>query len=117
MGSGSRAGEVLKRYIAAKLQEGVVPRSSHHPQGFHLQVFLLHQIRVLMIAMLDTIHVSPAWRSTGLPTSLIGAAGRKPRDAGATHHCTCRSDQTLNMLRDLALSSNMFRIATSILRP
>merc|ERR1711879_1090263 len=88
--SGSRAGEVLKRYTAAKLQEGVVPLSSRHPQGFHLQVFLLHQIRVLMTARLGTIHVSPAWRSTGLPTSLIGAAGRKPRDAGATHQCTCR---------------------------
>jgi len=88
--SGSKAGEVLKRSTAAKLQEGVVPLSSRHPQGFHLQVFLLHQIRVLMIARLGTIHVSPAWRSTGLPTSLIGAAGRKPRDAGATHQCTCR---------------------------
>merc|ERR1711879_1036659 len=89
--------------IAAKLQGGVVPLSSRHPQGFHLQVFLLHQIRVLMTAMLDTTHVSPAWRSTGLPTSWLGAAGRKPRDAGATHHCTCRSDKTLNMLRDLPI--------------
>merc|ERR1712151_342370 len=98
--SGSRAGEVPRRYIAAKPQEGVAPLSSHHPQEFHHQVFLLQQTQVLMIAMLGTIHASPAWRSTGLPTSLIGAAGRKPRDAGATHQCTCRSDQTLNMLRD-----------------
>merc|ERR1712056_165389 len=101
---------------------------------------LLHRIRALMTARLDTIHASPAWRSTGLPTSLIGAAGRKARDAGATHQCTCRhvdmgqlaeqkasfeslialqlhaqqfrctsvvctcrSDQTLNMLRDLPI--------------
>merc|ERR1712187_282201 len=102
--SGSRAGEVPKRYIAARLQEGVAPLSSHHPQEFHHQVFLLQQTQVLMIAMLGTIHASPAWRSTGLPTSLTGAAGRKPRDAGAIHRCTCRRKKKIrNMLRDLPI--------------
>merc|ERR1712187_214391 len=80
----------LRRSTAAKLQEGAVPLSSHHPQEFQPQVFHQHQTRVPTIVMLGTIHASPAWRSTGLPTSLTGAAGRKPRDAGATHQCTCR---------------------------
>merc|ERR1712187_550135 len=98
--SGSKAGGVRKRFTAVRLQEGVVPLSSHHLQEFHHQVFLLQQTQVLMIVTLVTIHASPAWRSTGLLTSLIGVAGRKPRDAGAIHQCTCRMEQTLNMLRD-----------------
>merc|ERR1712048_665613 len=64
--------------------------SFHHHQGFLLQVFLLQKIWVLMIVLQDTIHATPAWRSTGLPTSSIGAARRKARDVRATHHCTCR---------------------------
>merc|ERR1711879_140012 len=84
------AGEELRRSTAAKLQGGAVLLNFLHPLGFQLQAFHQHQTQVLMIAMLGTIHASLAWRSTGLPTSLTGAAGRKPRDAGATHQCTCR---------------------------
>merc|ERR1712232_674914 len=102
--SGSRAGEVPRRYTAARLQAGAVPLSSHHHQGFLLQVFPLQQTLVLMIVMPGTIHATPAWRNTGLPTSSIGAARRKTRDVGATHHCICNSvDKTLNMLRDLPI--------------
>merc|ERR1711879_635466 len=98
------AGEELRRSTAAKLQEGAVLLNFLHPQGFQLQAFHQHQTQVLMIAMLGTIHASLAWRSTGLPTSLTGAAGRKPRDAGATHQCTCRrKKKTMNMLRDLPI--------------
>merc|ERR1712003_178881 len=89
--SGSRAGEVPRRFIAARLQAGAVLLSSHHHQGFLLQVFPLQKTWVLMIVLQDTIHATPAWRSTGLPTNSIGAARRKARDARATHHCTCRS--------------------------
>merc|ERR1712066_30994 len=102
--SGSRAGTVPKRSTAAEPQEGVVPLSSHHLQGFHLQVYLRQQIQVPMIARLGTIHASAAWRSTGLPTSLTGAAGRKARDAGVTHQCTCRrKKKMMNMLRELPI--------------
>jgi len=102
--SGSKDGEVLKRSTAARLQEGDVPLSSHHLQGFPHQVFLQQQTQGPMIARLGTIHASAAWRSTGLPTSLTGAAGRKARDAGVTHQCTCRrKKKMMNMLRDLPI--------------
>merc|ERR1712232_557363 len=102
--SGSRAGAVPKRSTAAEPQEGVVPLSSHHLQGFHHQVFPRQQIQVPMIARLGTIHASAAWRSTGLPTSLTGAAGRKARDAGVTHQCTCRrKKKMMNMFRELPI--------------
>merc|ERR1712056_107527 len=79
--SGLRAGEVPRRFIAARLQAGAVLLSSHHHQGFLLQVFPLQKTWVLMIVLQDTIHATPAWRSTGLPTNSIGAARRKARDA------------------------------------
>merc|ERR1712019_320695 len=44
---------------------------------------------VPMTAMRATIHVTHAWRSIGPPTSSIGAARRKAKDARATHPCTC----------------------------
>merc|ERR1712113_1288328 len=88
--SGLRVGEVPKKCTAARLQAGAALLSSHHHQGFLLQVFPLQKIWVLMIVLQDTIHATPAWRSTGLPTSSIGAARRKARDVRATHHCTCR---------------------------
>jgi len=89
--SGLRAGEVPRKCTAAKLQAGAVHLSSHHHQGFLLQVFPLQKIWVLMIVLQDTIHATPAWRSTGLPTNSTGAARRKVKGARATHHCTCRS--------------------------
>merc|ERR1712151_1106426 len=75
--SGLKAGEVPRKCTAAKLQAGAVHLSSHHHQGFLLQVFPLQKTSVLTIVKLDTIHAIAAWRSTGLPTSSIGAAQRK----------------------------------------
>merc|ERR1712032_13741 len=83
-------GEVLKKCTAARLQVGAVLLNYHHHQGFLLRVFPLQKIWVLMIVLQDTIHASPAWRSTGLPTNSTGAARRKARDVRATHQCTCR---------------------------
>merc|ERR1711933_122719 len=100
--SGSRAGEVPRRCIVARLPAGAVLLSSHHHQGFLLQVFPLQKIWVLMIVLQDTIHASPAWRSTGLPTSSTGAARRKARDVRVTHPCTCRRDKN-DMLRYLPI--------------
>merc|ERR1712048_299506 len=86
-------GEVPRKCTAAKLQVGAVHLNYHLHQAFLLQAFPLQKIQVLMIVRLDTTHASPAWRSTGRPTSSIGAARRRIRDARATHHCTCRSHE------------------------
>jgi len=102
--SGSRAGEVQRRCTVVRLQAGAVPLSFHLPQESLLQVFHLQKILVLMIALQDTIPATHAWRSTGLPTSSIGAARRKARGVRATHQCTCRStEKACNMLRDLPI--------------
>merc|ERR1712113_638240 len=113
--SGSRVGEVLRKYTAVRLLAGAAPPSSHHPQEFLLQGYHLLKTQVLTIVKLDTIRATHAWRSTGLPTSSIGAARRKAKDVRATHHCTCSRQGIEHAQGPPSLSSSMFRIVAAFL--